>query len=90
MYKLQGQVPETIMMGQMADISFICVSSWYALVYYNESIVQFSETEIAIERYLGPTESEGGSVMTPKILKCNGEFVRRNTFRHIHREAFDT
>ena len=30
MYQLQGQVPETIMMGQTADILFICKFNWYS------------------------------------------------------------
>ena len=90
MYKLQGEVPEMIMMGQTADISFICEFEWYSWVYYNESITQFPEVKVVIGRYLGPTEPEVGSVMTAKILKYNGEVLRRNTFRHLKREEFDT
>jgi hypothetical protein len=29
MYKLNGQVPETIMLSQTSDISFICSYAWY-------------------------------------------------------------
>jgi hypothetical protein len=78
------------MMVQMVDISLICQFAWYAWVYYNESIFQFPEEKVAIGRYLGPTEPEVGSVMTAKILKCNGEIMRRITFRHVCWEEFDT
>ncbi len=40
--------------------------------------------------YLGPTEPEVGSVLTAKILKCNGEVVRRNTFRHLRQEEYES
>jgi hypothetical protein len=36
LYKSQGQVPETVMMGQTADISFICEFPWYVWVFYNK------------------------------------------------------
>ena len=35
--KLKGEVPETIMMGQTADISFICEHEWYSFVYFNRN-----------------------------------------------------
>jgi hypothetical protein len=35
MYKIKGQVPETIMLSQTADIAFICSFAWYNWVYYN-------------------------------------------------------
>jgi hypothetical protein len=86
MYKLKREVPEKIMMGKTTDILFICDLEWYSWVYYNESIIQFPEVKVVIRRYLGPTGPEVGSVTTVKILKYNGEVLRRNTFRHIRRE----
>jgi preprotein translocase subunit Sss1 len=83
LYKLQGQVPETIMMGQTADISFICSFKWYDWIYYNDSNVQFPDQKVVLGRYLGPTEPEVGSVLTGKILTATGEVIRRNTFRHL-------
>jgi hypothetical protein len=41
MYKLNGQIPETIMLGQTADISFICSFAWYNWVYYNKQNAAF-------------------------------------------------
>ena len=86
-YKLQGQVPETIMMGQTADISFICAFKWYAWFYYNDTNnVQFPDQKVVLGRYLGPTEPEVGSVLTAKILTVSGEVLCRNTLRNLTAE----
>lgn len=90
MYKLQGEVPQTIMMGQTADISHLSEFAWYDWVYYNESIGQFPDPKQVLGRYLGPTEPEIGSVMTAKILTNTGEVIRRNTFRGLTPEEFDS
>ena len=89
-YKLQGEVPETIMMGQTADISFIAEFGWYDWVYYNESIAMFPDPKLVLGRYLGPTDPEVGSVMTAKILTVTGEVVRRNTYRALTPEEWDS
>jgi len=89
-YKLQGEVPETIMMGQTADISFLAEFGWYDWVYYNESIAQFPDPKLVLGHYLGPTEPEVGSVMTAKILTKTGEVVRRNTYRGLTPEEWDS
>jgi transposase InsO family protein len=82
--KLNGQVPETVMMGQTADISFICEHEWYAWVYFNDKDrAQFPEEKVVLGRYLGPTEPEIGSVLTVKILTITGEVVRRNSVRRL-------
>jgi hypothetical protein len=72
MYKLNGEVPKTIMMGQTADISFICEFRWYEWVYFNEAQAQFPDDKVFLGNYLGPTDPEVGSVLTAKILKQNG------------------
>ena len=90
MYKLDGEVPETIMMGQTADISFICEFGWYDWVYYNEAQAQFPDDKVCLGKYIGPTDPEVGSVLTAKILKSNGEVIRRNTFRHLTQEELDS
>ena len=89
MYRLQGQVPETIMLGQTADISFISEFGWYEWVYYNESIAQFPASKMLLGRYLGPTDPEAGSVMTAKVLVKSGEVIRRNTYRKLTPEEYD-
>jgi hypothetical protein len=83
LYNLQGQVPQTIMIGQTADISFICLFKWYDWTYYNDSNAQFPDQKVVLGRYLGPTEPEVGSVLTGKILTATGEVIPRNMFRHL-------
>jgi Reverse transcriptase (RNA-dependent DNA polymerase) len=85
-YKLNGQVPETVMLGQTADISFIYGFAWYDWVYYNDPVIKFPEAKSVLGRYLGPTEPEAGSVLSAKILTNSGEVVRRNTFRVLTTE----
>jgi hypothetical protein len=46
--------------------------------------------QAVLGRYLGPTDPGVGSTMTAKILKSNGEVVRRYTFRLIRPEELDT
>jgi hypothetical protein len=38
---------------------------------------------MTLGRYLGPTDPEGGSVLSAKILTFEGNVIRRNTFRHL-------
>jgi hypothetical protein len=83
MYKLNGQVPDAIMLGQTADISFICSFAWYYWVYYNEQNAAFPATKMTLGMYLGPTDPEAGSVLSAKILTFEGNVIRRNTFRHL-------
>jgi hypothetical protein len=83
MYKVNGQVPETIMLGQTADILFICSFAWYDWVYYNKQNAEFTASKMALGRYLGPTDPEAGSVLSATILTFEGNLIRRNTFRHL-------
>ena len=81
LYKLQGEVPETLMKGSTADISQICAYDWFEWIMYldNES---FPEDKLTLGRYLGPA-IDVGSAMTAKILKSNGEYICRSTFRAL-------
>jgi hypothetical protein len=38
---------------------------------------------MTLGRYLGPTDPKAGSVLTAKIHTYEGNFIQRNTFRHI-------
>jgi hypothetical protein len=67
MYKLNGEIHETIMIGQTADIPFICSFAWYDWVYYNKQNAAFTASKMTLGRYLGPTDPEAGSVLSAKI-----------------------
>jgi hypothetical protein len=71
------------MIGQTADISFICSFVWYNWVYYNKQNAAFPASKITLGRYLGTTDPEAGSVLSAKILTFEGNVIRRNPFRHL-------
>jgi hypothetical protein len=71
-------------------ISFICSFAWYDWVYYNEQTAPFPEPKMTLGRYLGPTDPEAGSVLTAKILKLNGDVIRRNTIKHLEQKELDS
>jgi hypothetical protein len=83
MYKQNGQVTETIMLGQTCDICFICSFDWYDWVYYNKQNAVFPASKMTLGRYLGSTDPEAGSVLSAKNLTIEGNVIRRNTFRHL-------
>jgi hypothetical protein len=78
------------MTGQTADISHVCEVPWYAWVLFHESRTQFPEVKLVLGQYLGPTDPGVVLTMSAKILKANGEVVRRNTFCLLRTEEFDT
>jgi len=53
-YKLDGEVPETIMSGETADISQFCELGWYDWLKYRSTTVAFPEPPLVLGRYLGP------------------------------------
>ena len=69
-YALQGQVPETLMTGQNADISNICEYEWFQWVMYYEPPLTYPDEKMCIGRYLG-TAIDVGTAVTYKILKPN-------------------
>ena len=79
-YALDGQVPETVMMGQTADISHLCEYEWFDWVMYYEPVNGYPNDKVTIGRYLGPA-IDVGTAMTMKILKPNGGYVCRSTVR---------
>ena len=77
-----GQVPETIMTGNTADISHIAEFGWYDWVMFCNNVPSFPDDKLILGRYLGPA-IDTGSALTAKILKSNGVFVCRSTLRHL-------
>ena len=83
-YKLNGEVPETIMTGDTADISIIAEHAWYDWVKFYDPVGNtFPEDTTYLGRYLGPA-IDVGPALTAKILKSNGEVVFRSTYRSLN------
>ena len=87
-WQLQGQVPQTLMTGQTADISQLFELEWYEWVLYHNSEVKFPNDKLCLGRYLGPA-MDVGPAMTAKILMPNGNTVYRSTYRGLTSEEFD-
>jgi hypothetical protein len=78
-YKLDGQVPETLVTGSTADISEIAKFKWYQWIYFLDTTVSFPGDKYVLRRYLGPA-ADIGPAMAAKVLKTNGQTLVRTTF----------
>ena len=81
-FAAKGEVPETIVSGQTADISQLCEFAWYDWVKFRESTAPFPEDQEVLGRYLGPS-MDCGPAMTAQILKQNGQVEFRSTYRPL-------
>jgi hypothetical protein len=88
-YMTAGQVPETIMTGNTANISHIAEFSWYNWVMFCDNKPSFPDDKLIMGRYLGPA-IDTGSALTAKILKSNGVFVCRSTLQHFTDEELSS
>ena len=84
-FDLQNEVPETLVTGQTADISPIAELSWYDWVKFWDTNAQFPENKEVYGRWLGPA-IDIGPAMSSKILKENGQYVVRSTYRPLSHE----
>ena len=83
LYELQGQVPETILSGQTADISPFVECKWYDFIRWYDIKAQFPQPKERYGRWLGPS-LDIGPAMTAKILKENGQVIHLSTYRPLN------
>ena len=81
-YALEGEVPQTIVSGETPDISEFAELKWYDWVKFRDTSISFPDDKMIIGRYLGPS-FDIGPAMTAKILKANGQYVHRSTYRAL-------
>ena len=81
-YKLGGQVPETLVSGETADISPLAQFQWYEWVMFRDTSVSYPDDRMVLGRDLGPA-IDIGPAMTRKVLKANGQIVYRSTVRSL-------
>ena len=81
-FELQGQVPETYIKGETADISEFAEYGWYQWVMFRDTVASYPEDKVVLGRYLGPSK-DVGPAMTAKILSKSGNVRHRTTFRAI-------
>ena len=77
---MHGQVPQTIMSGETADISPYCEFEWFQCVMYYEPNATYPDDKYLMGRWLGPAV-DVGSAMTYKVQKSNGQYVCRSSVR---------
>ncbi len=89
-FKLDGEVPKTIMSGKTADISQFFELGWYAQVKFCCSTVSFPDNLLVLGKYLGPS-IDIGHAMTAKILTPTGKVVHHSTYKLLTpKELADT
>jgi hypothetical protein len=81
-FKLQGQVPETIVSGQTADISPFVEFGWYDWVKWWDGPAKFPEKKEIYGWWLGPA-LDIGPAMCVKILKENGQVQYTSSYRAV-------
>ena len=88
LFRLGGEVPETLMKGSTADISPFCEYAWFEWVMYLDD-ESWPDEKLHLGRYLGPSV-DVGTAMTAKILKSNGEVIPRSTLRRLNQDEIDS
>ena len=81
-FELNGQVPETVVLGETADISLFCEFGFYDWVYFRDTSQPFPEDKEVLGRYLGPAQ-DVSPARAAVIIKENGQRVIRSTFRRL-------
>jgi hypothetical protein len=88
-YMTAGQVPETIMTGNTANISHIAEFGWYDWVMFRDKEPSFPDDKLILGHYLGPA-IDSGSALTANILKSKGVFVCRSNLWHLTDKKLDS
>jgi hypothetical protein len=79
---LEGQVPESRVNGETADISTIDEYGWYEWVKYRDTAASLPVSKIQLGRDVGAA-IDIGPAMSRKILKANGQVLYRTTVRSL-------
>ena len=77
-----GEVPWTVMKGETANITDLCVFGWYDRVYFRDHAVTYPNDKWVLQRWLGP-RPDIGPALCANILEENGKCVYRSSYRHL-------
>jgi hypothetical protein len=75
-----GQVSETLVSGETANISPFTAFKWHEWVLFRDTSVTYPNDMMVLGRDLGPAE-DIGPAMTRTVVKANGKVVYRSTVR---------
>eukprot|EP00804_Cyclotella_cryptica_P025829 CCRYP_002699-RA/>CCRYP_002699-RA protein AED:0.25 eAED:0.20 QI:0/-1/0/1/-1/1/1/0/678 len=84
-YRLDGRVPETIVLGETADISPFCEFGFWDWVKFRDQGVAFPGDALVLSKYLDPS-IDVGPALTSRVMKANGEIEDRSTVRALAAE----
>ena len=70
-YRLDGQVPETVVSSETADISPCALFKWYEWMMFRDTSVTYPDDSMVLGRDLGPA-IDIGPAMTRKEAKRSG------------------
>ena len=70
------------MKGETANITHLCEFGWYDWVYFRDNPVKYPHDKWVLGRWLRPT-TDIGPALCAKILKHNGRFVYRSSYRRL-------
>ena len=85
LFKLKGEVPETMVLDETPDISQFAHLRWYKWVMFWDKVPAFPNKRLVLGRYLGPS-IDIEPAMTCAIIKENGQIVHRSTVRPLTEE----
>jgi hypothetical protein len=88
-YELRGQVPKTLVLGEMSDILPFCKLEWYQWVKFCNTQTPFPNDKEVLGQYLGPS-FDVGPAMCVKILKSNGHIVHWSTYQALDNNEMGT
>jgi hypothetical protein len=84
-FDLNGETPETMLLGETADISEFAEFGWYDWIKFRDTKVPCPQDKLVLGRCLGPS-ADIGPAMTAKTLKQNGQHVHWTTLRGLTEE----
>ena len=77
-YKLDGEVPKTVMLGETSGISQFCELEWFKWVMFRNETPPFPDNMLKLGHFLGPS-IDIGPAMTTKFLMESGQVLYRST-----------
>ena len=78
-YKLDGEVPKTVMSGELSDISQFFKLEWFEWVMFSDETTSFQDCVWTLGHYLGPS-IYSVLAMTANNLTENRQVLHRSTY----------
>ena len=87
-YKLDGDIPETIISGKTLDISQFCEFDCFKWVIFQDKTRAYPNDHFRLGRYLD-LSIDIGPALTMKVIKNNGQVVHRSTYHALTQDEWE-